>query len=89
MNSEKIKDPTADIAIGRVMQEEKAYKVFGVKLGDRVEIDIKREDGKGNIREKAVVAQFHPKLYWIRVEYIKNGRSECFIPVQWKEVYKK
>lgn len=87
MNGEKIKDPTADLAISRVMQEEKAYRIFGVHLGDRVRLKIRGEDGKNVRKQEAVVTQFHPKLYWVRVEYIKDGRSECFIPVQWQEVY--
>ena len=76
-----------DLTISRVMREEKAYRIFGVHLGERVRLKIRGEDGKSQRKQEAVVAQFHSKLYWVRVEYIKDGRSECFIPVQWQEVY--
>lgn len=83
MNGEGFKDPTADRAIGRVVQEE-AYERFGVRLGQIVTITERNEGGKITGLKEAKVVQFHRDLRRVRVKYLKSGQSECFTPLDFR-----
>lgn len=63
------------------MQNIDAIKEFGVSVGDKVSLLKMSDDRKLTKRMKGIVAEIHPKLWWIRIFYPDYGYSECFHPV--------
>ena len=85
MNGEGFRDPTADAAISRLTREEQAYERFGVKTGQEVTLVIENGNRQQFERVRARVAEFHPRMYWVRVQYLRSGQSECYSPTAFRE----
>ena len=81
MNGEGFRDPTADAAIGRLTREEQAYKHFG----EEITLVIENGNRQQIERVRARVAEFHSRMYWVRVQYLRSGQSECYSPTAFRE----
>lgn len=65
--------------------EDRAYKLFGVHIGDKITLIKPIENGRDIKRSKAKIIRFHPNLKFVLVRYTKTGLSECFDPVSFME----
>lgn len=89
MNGEKIKDPTADIAIGRMAWEEKQRIMelkHGIYRGNKVTMQFKQLTGDGRrakiVNKRVKVLQLYKYHVVVRMP---GGYKESF---QWDEFWK-
>lgn len=89
MNGEKIKDPTADIAIGRMAWEEKQRaleKQHQLYRGSKVTMQFKQLDGNGRrakiIHKKVKILELYTHHVVVRMP---EGYKESF---QWDEFWR-
>ena len=89
MNGEKIKDPTADIAIGRMAWEEKQRVLeqrYQLYRGSKVTMQFKQLDGNGRrakmVHKKVKILELYTHHVVVRMPH---GYKESF---QWDEFWR-
>ena len=69
----------------RISGSDSRYKHFGVKIGQEVTLVLENGNRQQFERVRARVAEFHPRMYWVRVQYLRSGQSECYSPTAFCE----